>query len=451
MSLLAVGCGGNESIRDGSIDTMPDLRQPVATVLASPNRNLDLLFLIDDSPSMSDKQANLAANFPSFLNVLSTVPGGLPDVHIGVATSDMGTKGSEDPMPGPAIGEVGNGGCAGSGKGGNLTTNGATVTGTFISDIKQSDGGRTRNYTGDLATVFSQMALVGDHGCGFEQPLEAMKAALNNNPANAGFLRPDALLAVIFVTDEDDCSLRTPALLGSDSALGPLGSFRCTRFGVLCASGGNTEAMMNTVGVKTGCRGVGGQYMTSINLYRDFLLALKGDAHKIVLAALMGPPTPVEVVARVIQPGSTITTPALKPACVYQGAQGQQQGDSAVRLKSLLDLFPDANTWSTICKTDLSAALTLTAEVVGRAIGSPCITADLADVDPGTPGDQYDCVVEDHVKSNVTVVPACGSATCWRLETDVVNCPLAGHAKLVIERAGVPDPATVTTMRCLLR
>src|SRR5947207_6722936 len=50
------------------------------------NRDLDLLFVIDDSPSMADKQANLAANFPQFMKVLSSIPGGLPNVHIGVVT-----------------------------------------------------------------------------------------------------------------------------------------------------------------------------------------------------------------------------------------------------------------------------------------------------------------------------------------------------------------------------
>ena len=36
------------------------------------NRNIDILFVIDDSPSMADKQANLATNFPNFINVLNT-------------------------------------------------------------------------------------------------------------------------------------------------------------------------------------------------------------------------------------------------------------------------------------------------------------------------------------------------------------------------------------------
>src|SRR5665647_174466 len=165
------------------------------------NRNVDILFVIDDSPSMADKQANLSSNFPNFINVLNTIQGGLPDVHIGIVTPDVGTKATQDSAPGPAIGQIGNGGCSGTGKSGNLQTFGiAGVTGVYISDIKQTNGTRTKNYTGNLDQVFGMMAKgAGAGGCGFEQPLEAMRRALNNNPQNAGFLRPDAYLAVIFI------------------------------------------------------------------------------------------------------------------------------------------------------------------------------------------------------------------------------------------------------------
>src|SRR5438132_3606142 len=64
------------------------------------NRDIDILFLVDDSPSMADKQANLEANFHRFIEVLETIDGGLPNVHIAVATSDLGTKGADDSLPG---------------------------------------------------------------------------------------------------------------------------------------------------------------------------------------------------------------------------------------------------------------------------------------------------------------------------------------------------------------
>jgi L-ascorbate metabolism protein UlaG (beta-lactamase superfamily) len=54
------------------------------------------------------------------------------------------------------------------------------------------------------------MAAVGDAGCGFEQHLEASYQALHdvlpNDARNHSFLRSDALLAIVFVADEDDCS-----------------------------------------------------------------------------------------------------------------------------------------------------------------------------------------------------------------------------------------------------
>ena len=140
------------------------------------NRDVDILFVVDDSPSMADKQANLAKNFPRFTDELSKIEGGLPNVHIGVVTSDMGTRGADDAAPGPGIGTIGMGGCSGNGKDGVLQPRGATANGEkFLSNIANPDGSRLTNYNTDLATAFSTMAKAGDTGCGFEQHLEAMK------------------------------------------------------------------------------------------------------------------------------------------------------------------------------------------------------------------------------------------------------------------------------------
>jgi len=51
---------------------------------------------------------------------------------------------------------------------------------------------------------------MGINGCGFEQPLESMRLATtwseSPDAAESGFIRPNAHLVVIFVTDEVDCS-----------------------------------------------------------------------------------------------------------------------------------------------------------------------------------------------------------------------------------------------------
>jgi len=61
-------------------------------------------------------------------------------------------------------------------------------------------------------------------------------------PANVNFMRKDAYLAVIILTDEDDCSAPTNSTLFDPtqttlaSELGPLTSYRCFQFGNLSAA-----------------------------------------------------------------------------------------------------------------------------------------------------------------------------------------------------------------------
>ena len=54
------------------------------------NRNVDILFLVDDSSSMRLSQDNLQRNFPVLMQALKNQPGGLPNIHIAVISSDMG-------------------------------------------------------------------------------------------------------------------------------------------------------------------------------------------------------------------------------------------------------------------------------------------------------------------------------------------------------------------------
>src|SRR6185295_11726692 len=52
--------------------------------------DLDLLFVIDNSRSMEREQTNLVRNFPRFMEALEKLPGGLPNLHVGVVTTDLG-------------------------------------------------------------------------------------------------------------------------------------------------------------------------------------------------------------------------------------------------------------------------------------------------------------------------------------------------------------------------
>jgi hypothetical protein len=172
------------------------------------NRNIDILFVVDDSGSMIEEQTSLRNNFPAFINVLNTIEGGLPDVHLGVISTNAGTGG------------VNIGGCstatAPNGDDGNLQTNScAGLQAAYIEDLKNADGTRARNYSGDLTSLFSCMANLGTAGCGFEAHLNSVKLSLSPGK-NPGFLRPNAYLAVIFITDEDDCSTKPGGAMFGD-------------------------------------------------------------------------------------------------------------------------------------------------------------------------------------------------------------------------------------------
>ncbi|MGB7810435.1 MAG: hypothetical protein WBP56_04800, partial [Polyangia bacterium] len=178
------------------------------TVLVS--REVDILFMIDNSPSMDPKQQALAANFPKMIQVLQNLPDpldpsgtavSLPDVHIGVISSDMGA-GSDNiggncsrvlgdrgllwgNDPNNLIASVAPGNTLYSTAPGQISTyptpNGCGLNSgaRWISDVANANGvGRAQNYTGQLTDVFTCLAQsVGIAGCGYEHQLQSIQVA----------------------------------------------------------------------------------------------------------------------------------------------------------------------------------------------------------------------------------------------------------------------------------
>ncbi|HWO24471.1 MAG TPA: hypothetical protein VNO30_37255 [Kofleriaceae bacterium] len=457
IALAAIACGGGDG---GNGDDVPDLRQTVAELPATPNRDLDLLLVIDDSPGMLERQTELKNDLRLLLDGLAAVPGGLPNLHIGVISTDMGTKASGSPTPGPATGQIGQGGCSGTGKGGALQLGFATaeVTGPFVIDVEAAGGGRTKNYTGDLLITLSKMLTLGSGGCGFEQPLAAMRASLDNHPMNTGFLRPEALLGVFFLADEDDCSAKSTQLWAPESPLlGPLQSFRCTQFGVTCGVGGETPDAMKQVGAKSECGvNASSQIIDDVTPFRDFLVGLKGgDARRVVLGGILGPAEPLAVELRQ-PPGGGAQIPGLGHVCTDM--MPTLVADPAPRMRDFLSRFPDRERFASICGPDLAPSVTRITELLRRAIGTGCVEDRLADTDPKTAGVQADCIALDLAGTGeaaaATRIEACAdkpdARPCWRLEEDLARCAAAPapHLGLVVERDGAAAPGTVTRVRC---
>ena len=423
-----------------------DLKE-VSSFKAVPNPNLDLLFVIDNSGSMAGHQAALAASFPRMMDKLAELDGGLPNLNIGVVTSDMGAS-SKNTGPWSPIGQPGIDYCEAYGDDGVLQhANAPELTGTYISDFADASGNRVRNYTGELRDVFSKIALVGSDGCGFEQHLAAMRRALENE-ANVGFERVYANLAVVIIANEDDCSLLDSNMLGPETPeLGPLESFRCTRFGVVC-----DPDDMSTPGARENCAPrADSAYVEDVQPFIDTLLAIKNDPRKVMVAAIIGNREPFAIELRDV---SGSPQPALGYSCSFDGPSGPAVATPGVRLATFLDAFPGRSQLTSICSPDLALPLEVIGDSAKKLVGDPCIdTANLLDTssDPGT---QPACEVVDIRDSQPdapTILPVCnaGSTDCFELVADPTACPAtADHLRVNLRRSADATDDTWTSVRC---
>jgi hypothetical protein len=351
------------------------------------NRRIDLLFVIDNSPVMAAHQANLISNYRTFMTELANMMGGVPDVHIGVVTTDLGTTGADGQVH-TAVGA-----CGGDGDGGRLRHAGSIV-GNYITDYGEFDGSRVTNYTGSLEDAFAELATVGSSGCAFTQPLEAMRRTLSSSTENAGFLRDDAYLFVAFLTAGEDCSFAHASFLD-----GAQDVFSCIT--------NDSE-------------------LVPVDQYTSFLKQLKPDPSQVIVSGAFGPGTPfvTDPANRVVEPSCTLGSASATPAR---------------RLDTLLAQFPNRSTTTSICSSDLSDVMLLSGQLLTSVLGSPCLDVPLVDLDPDRAGTQGDCVAWFEGPSiGQQLIGECDvSATqrCWRLEEDPQNCTSAPHLTFRVEPA----------------
>jgi hypothetical protein len=177
---------------------------------------VDFLFVIDNSSSMAREQQRLVEAVPGFTDSILTALPGITDVRVGVVDTDSYPGlGTEDPLDGcPATEDCGS--CDYT-LGALLTKPSSALdpglscdfsTGTSYMDARNPS----------FADEFACVAEVGLEGNQIEQQAGALVAALS--PAalaggcNDGFLRDEALLIVLVVTDEEDDYALPPAPQG---------------------------------------------------------------------------------------------------------------------------------------------------------------------------------------------------------------------------------------------
>jgi hypothetical protein len=244
------------------------LDQTVVTTLYSNKIDkVDLLFMIDDSSSMKEEQAKLKEQIPRLIEVLMTgkkdptdtsdqrdfTP--VKDIHLAVVSSDMGL---------PTVSDENNPDsehCQGAGDDGNFLANTTLAISQnmncpgvqngqypiFLQHVRgdQESTAETLQNAQYLASQFTCMATLGTGGCGFEMQLEAPLKALwpsqidhltqaqqqqnikfladpntgsqgHGDMENRAFLRrtpyhptesdKPSLLAIVLISDEEDCS-----------------------------------------------------------------------------------------------------------------------------------------------------------------------------------------------------------------------------------------------------
>jgi hypothetical protein len=183
-----------ETVEESQITATPVAQRPA-----------DILFVVDNSGSMADDQRRVAASFDAFINQLSAVPDA--DYRIAVVTTDLDSAQGEragevtyqwDMSPPYEIRSSNANRVGDPGVCSEIGIAHGCLRGPVISSEQSA---------AEQDMLFNSTVTVGSCGSGTEQGLAAAIEALRNtNGCNAGFLRDDANLVLIFVTDEQDAS-----------------------------------------------------------------------------------------------------------------------------------------------------------------------------------------------------------------------------------------------------
>ena len=386
---------------------------------------VDVLLVIDNSGSMAQEQRKFAAVLDKLVTVLSSghledspEANALRDfppvqsLHIGVVSTDMGVNGAQpqkscgalsfrpderDPQTATEflIKPFGDDGVL-------RTSTAVAQTGIWVSpwpggqpeeivpgdpscaDVQLSDDQRFIDYTagesdvGEIAHAFGCLAKLGKNGCGLEQQLEASLKALTphsshlrfseNTPGqgghtgpNAGFLREDAILVVVFVSDEDDCSIPDSSREMFDAT---------------------STAIAGQINVRCGLE-ENQSRLHPLQRYVDGLRALKPVAYqdRILVTSLVGVPLDTD---RPVHTGATSIQELLdrddmqfrvelnqvgtadQPVATCSGTDGDAAPGR--RFLELSKAFGDNGMVSSICASDYSAVIGALIEKIGTGL-----------------------------------------------------------------------------------
>lgn len=408
----------------------------------NPIRDVDLLFVVANTPGMAARQEQLARALPALFEELGKGEGGLPDLHVGVISGDLGAgsipmNDCQRPGGDRAIFQNGGGACGLQGQE------------LFLSSLQS---GTQNNFTGALPDVVGCLVQkLGEKGCPYSHALQATRVALYESVTreNAGFLRDSAYLGIILLTDRDDCSGDTTSDLYVDNASFPMTekTLRCSQVGHLCD--GKSPAVGPFSAPLAGCSAREGGRLIRVNEIVDSVRALKKrpDA-QIFVAAIAGSPDDHAGATYQYAAGADGLV-AETPLC----GSGTAATRVGLRLRAALNGFGARGKMFDAC-ADLAAPVRGIGTWLNTALKRMCLASPPLDVDPATAGVQVSCQamlrVPDHGQFEERAIPACGDGgprPCLALQAEP-DCTTSG-ASFSIDQTGAPQPpGTQVAIRC---
>jgi hypothetical protein len=463
------GSGGSATGIDAAVDRggagtggVGAVNPRLTAFIPGGERSLDVLFMIDNSGSMVPLQQQLITNFSAFINPLEQLPGGIPNLHLGIISSSMGA-GIYSDVDGcfPETLENDDGAFHTIGRN-PAGCSGLSPGQKFI--IASSGSNNFANPASSVAQVFSCLALLGSSGCSFEHPFYSIQRALErgespNDPNNGGFLRSESPLAIVMLTNEDDCSapgsdLFNPSQTSNADPLGGLQTgYRCIEFGYLC-NGQKPPRSISGFTPLTDCVSAEDRgRLISVRAMADFIKSFKRLPSQIFVGALAGPTTSVAVeLMPNIQTSSG--TRESQPAIAHSCSIGDVFADPGIRVAELVRAFGPTGFIRDVCSLNAALMNELGQAVARFASEDGCIDTAVPMRPDGTP----DCSAREETlragSTQVTDLPSCSTGTfpCWRIASGVsCTARFAVCRDAACSPTRPPDPATADRLYCAFR
>lgn len=457
------------TITIGCMDRKPTPVCPVPIEVSTNDVNIsqfdgvDILAVVDNSGSMGQEQQVLAAGFFTLINSLVNPPSDWPypavsDVRVAVVSSDLGLQYGEgrvvdhspSPSPDPNCDLNGSRGADGIflpiAVEGNVITvlgdqipceaNGTqcpvgytcvqgrcnSVDGTNLMTCPTLGGPYTETtataQNADFTAQVACLAIQGTTGCAFEQQLEATVRGLEREE-NKSFVKDSHLLAVLTVSDEEDCSMKDEGLFSTDEWVGK------THINVACNRTPENES-----------------HLFGTDRYREKLLAAKGNqANAVIFAAVVGVPdgdnicqgtgTEIALNGCLSHPDMQLNLGTMADGTIHFVPACQRFDDQNVNLTDarpgrrfveVAQSFGDMGYVYSICNGDWSPAMEKIAGIIAEQIQPRCFAKKL----------EWE-VLNDEEAALYPECENCGFAACSAVmdryipaaEMSADNCPAA--------------------------